>query len=121
MVGKRGGKSGEKASKEDDQKKRACKKAPIAASESDISGSESESDKIKKKTKTKVNKKKVNKSESSDESEEFDEKPRTSKKKPKKTSKKKGIELEDTIAIVYDIKDERHPYHRLNGQWLNLN
>lgn len=43
-------------------------------------------------------------------------KPKTSKKGAKKSNKKSlKVEMVDTVAIVYEIPNEKHPFHRLDG------
>ena len=101
-------KSGDKSSKGAPPTRNTRKKAPLATSE-EFSEEESDEDKLnKKKAKaaTKAALKKAPKPPSSEQSENDGNQAKTSKKNSKTKKKTKEEEMLDTIAIVFDIKNE---------------
>ena len=116
-AGKGGKNDGEKASKGLGPSKKINKKAPKASSE-ELSEAESDEDlknKKKERAATKAALKTAPKPPSSSEESDDGSKAKTSKKASKTKKKSQGSEMMDTIAIVFDISNEKHPFFHLNG------
>ena len=119
-AGKGNNKEGEKVSKGSERSRKNKTKVPLASSE-DLSDEESGEVFKKKKKKDKAAMKAALKKApkipifESDESEDDGNKAKSSKKVTKTKKKTQEVEMLDTIAIVYEISNEKHPYFDLNG------